>query len=363
MKLLLVVGARPNFMKIAPIDRECAARGIETILVHTGQHYDENMSDIFFQDLNMRQPDIHLNIGSASHSVQTAKILVEFEKVCILEKPSIIVVVGDVNSTIACTLVAKKMNIPVAHVEAGLRSGDMSMPEEINRLMTDCVADLLLTPSQDADENLKNEGVASNRIKFVGNIMIDSLLDAIQRCGNVAEERFGLRDDYGLLTLHRPSNVDSKEALEPLIQTMIEISKTTPIVFPIHPRTKIRLENFGLFELLENQENIHISDPLGYLEFISVMSRSKIVFTDSGGLQEETTALGLPCLTIRENTERPITIHEGTNRLVGTSREIILDAYRKLESTNFTTDGKIPKYWDGRTASRIIDSIVGFFDE
>jgi len=363
MKLLLVVGARPNFMKIAPIDRECQSRGIETILVHTGQHYDENMSDVFFQDLNMRRPDIHLNIGSASHSVQTAKILIEFEKVCIAEQPSMVVVVGDVNSTIACTLVAKKMNIPVAHVEAGLRSGDMSMPEEINRLMTDCVADLLLTPSQDADINLKNEGIASNRIQFVGNIMIDSLLDAIGRCGMVAEERFGLSGDYALLTLHRPSNVDTKESLEPLIQTMHEIAKSTPILFPVHPRTRIRLENFGLMDYLSSQHGIHISEPLGYLEFISVMSKSKIVLTDSGGLQEETTALGLPCLTLRENTERPITIHEGTNQLVGTSKERILSAYKEIKERNFSTTGRIPKYWDGQTSSRIINSIVGYLDE
>ena len=362
MKLLLVVGARPNFMKIAPIDRECKHRGIETILVHTGQHYDQNMSDVFFKDLNMRKPDIHLNVGSASHSVQTAKILIEFEKVCIEHEPSIVVVVGDVNSTIACTVVAKKMNIPVAHVEAGLRSGDMNMPEEINRLMTDCVADILLTPSLDADENLKKEGVALDRIQFVGNIMIDSLYDAVQRCGKVAEEQFGLDGDYALLTLHRPSNVDSKDALEPLIRTMIKISNFIPILFPVHPRTKIRLDTFGLTSLFENA-NILLTEPLGYLDFISIMAESKIVLTDSGGLQEETTALGLPCLTLRENTERPITIHEGTNQLVGISSQKILDAFYDLQSTNFSTKGRIPKFWDGRTASRIIDSIVGFLNE
>jgi len=361
-KIALIVGARPNFMKIAPIERECQHRGIQTILIHTGQHYDYNMSEIFFKDLNIREPDIHLNVGSDSHAKQTAKIMIEFEKVCIDENPSLVLVVGDVNSTIACTIVAKKMNIPVAHVEAGLRSGDRSMPEEINRILTDSISDLLLTPSIDGNENLLSEGIPSDRIHFVGNIMIDSLYDAIERCNGIKSD-LSLPDKYGLLTLHRPSNVDDKSKLTEIIQTIIEISNHIKIFFPIHPRTKNKLIEFGLMSTLKSSDDIILTEPLGYLDFIQAMSSSSLILTDSGGLQEETTALGIPCLTIRENTERPITILEGTNTLVGTSKSKILEEFYTLKSKDFSSNGKKPKFWDGRTSSRIIDVVEGYLND
>ena len=346
-------------MKIAPIDREFKKRGIDTLLVHTGQHYDENMSDVFFHDLNMKSPDVHLNVGSGTHASQTARIMIEFEKVCNKHDFAMVVVVGDVNSTIACTLVAKKLGILVTHVEAGLRSFDREMPEEINRILTDSISDLLLTPSPDGNENLKNEGVLESRIKFVGNIMIDSLYDALERVKSTNSNpanNLGI-GRYCVVTLHRPSNVDDEEKVTLLVENLIETSRKIPIVFPMHPRTKNNLERFDRLHLLENQPSIHILEPLGYLEFVSLVGGSTLIITDSGGLQEETTSLGIPCLTLRENTERPITITEGTNRLISdlsTLQISVDDALQKQDSLK----PRKPKFWDGKTAKRIVDAII-----
>ena len=358
--VILVVGARPNFMKIAPIHAELARRGISQILLHTGQHYDENMSKVFFDDLGMPQPDIYLGIGSGSHAVQTAKVMVEFEKVCNEHKPSMVVVVGDVNSTVACSMVCAKEWIPCAHVEAGLRSFDREMPEEINRLVTDAIADLLLTPSPDGDENLRKEGVAEERIKRVGNIMIDSLFNNLERSkSSTIHADLGLeKGTYGVLTLHRPSNVDEKDAFMRILTALEQIGERIPLVFPLHPRTRIRAEEFGLTERLESIPNIVLTGPAGYLDFVALMAESKLVLTDSGGLQEETTALGIPCLTLRENTERPITVTEGTNTIVGNTTDVILDAANNILD-NGGKAGRIPDLWDGHTAERIADIIEG----
>tara|TARA_Y100001968_G_scaffold265121_1_gene254206 strand:- start:158 stop:1261 length:1104 start_codon:yes stop_codon:yes gene_type:complete len=362
--VILVVGARPNFMKIAPIHAELKRRGISQILLHTGQHYDENMSKVFFDDLGMPQPDIYLGIGSGSHATQTAKVMVEFEKVCHEHKPSMVVVVGDVNSTVACTMVCAKEWIPCAHVEAGLRSFDREMPEEINRLVTDAIADLLLTPSPDGDENLRKEGVAEERIKFVGNIMIDSLFNNLERAksSTIHSDMEIEKGAYGVLTLHRPSNVDDKEAFMRILDALEQIGERISLVFPLHPRTRARAEEFGLTARLESIPNIVLTGPAGYLDFVALMAESKLVLTDSGGLQEETTALGIPCLTLRENTERPITVTEGTNTIVGNSTQAILDAAHDILD-NGGKAGRIPELWDGNTAERIADVIVDVISE
>ena len=356
--VILVVGARPNFMKIAPIHAELERRGIDRILLHTGQHYDENMSKVFFDDLGMPQPDIYLGIGSGSHATQTAKVMVEFEKVCKEHKPSMVIVVGDVNSTVACSMVCAKESIPCAHVEAGLRSFDRKMPEEINRIITDAIADYLLTPSPDGDENLRKEGVAEERIRRVGNVMIDSLFNNLERAkeSTIHADLNIEKGNYGVLTLHRPSNVDEEEALSRILDALEQIGSRIPLVFPLHPRTRNRAEQFGLTKRLESIPNIVLTGPAGYLDFIALMAESKLVLTDSGGLQEETTALGIPCLTLRENTERPITVTEGTNTIVGNSTQAILDAaFNVLE--NGGKAGRIPELWDGKTAQRITDLI------
>ena len=346
-------------MKIAPIDREFKKRGIDTLLIHTGQHYDQNMSDVFFEDLNMKSPDVHLNVGSGTHATQTARIMIEFEKVCKEHDFAMVVVVGDVNSTIACTLVAKKLGILVTHVEAGLRSFDREMPEEINRILTDSISDLLLTPSLDGNENLRNEGVEESRIEFVGNIMIDSLFDALERVKSTDSNpavKFGI-NRYCVVTLHRPSNVDIEEKVIQLVENLIETSRKIPIIFPMHPRTRNNLEKFEKLNVLEQESSIHILEPLGYMEFVSLVGGSTLVITDSGGLQEETTSLGIPCLTLRENTERPITITEGTNRLISdlsTLQISVDDALHKQASFQ----PRKPKFWDGKTAQRIVDAIV-----
>ena len=356
--VILVVGARPNFMKIAPIYAELERRRIAQILLHTGQHYDENMSKVFFDDLGMPQPDIYLGIGSGSHATQTAKVMVEFEKVCKEHKPSMVVVVGDVNSTVACSMVCAKEWIPCAHVEAGLRSFDREMPEEINRLITDAIADYLLTPSPDGDENLRKEGVVEERIKRVGNVMIDSLFNNLERAkeSTIHADLNIEKGNYGVLTLHRPSNVDEEQAFSRILDALEQIGSRIPLVFPLHPRTKNRAEQFRLTERLEAIPNIVLTGPAGYLDFVALMAESKLVLTDSGGLQEETTALGIPCLTLRENTERPITVTEGTNTIVGNDTQTILDAaFDILE--NGGKAGRIPDLWDGKTAQRIADII------
>ncbi|MBL8125065.1 MAG: UDP-N-acetylglucosamine 2-epimerase (non-hydrolyzing) [Pyrinomonadaceae bacterium] len=360
-KIILVVGARPNIMKAAPIYAEMMRRADEFAvkIVHTGQHYDTSMSDAFFDDLGLPEPDHHLGVGSASHTVQTAKIMLAFEPIVIEERPDWVIVVGDVNSTAACALVCAKLGVKVAHVEAGLRSGDRTMPEEINRIVTDSIADLLLTPSEDADENLKREGIPAEKIRFVGNVMIDSLLQNLKRSefSNIRED-IGLQDrDYAVLTLHRPSNVDARETLEPLIDALIEIGEQMPVIFPVHPRTRAKITEFGLESRIDGS-GLRLIEPLGYLDFLRLYSGAGFVMTDSGGLQEETTALGIPCLTIRENTERPITVEMGTNQVVGTEPERLKQAVLKLISGSGDSSGaKIPPLWDGKTAERICDAL------
>ena len=355
MKVLNVVGARPNFMKIAPIVEEMRKiAGLNGVLVHTGQHYDEGMSDVFFRELGIPVPDVHLGVGSGTHAEQTARIMVEFEKVCLGEKPDLVVVVGDVNSTMACTIVAAKLRIPVAHVEAGLRSFDRTMPEEINRLLTDAIAELLFTTSRDADENLKREGVDPAKIHFVGNVMIDTLLKHREKAAALHIEK---PKQYALVTLHRPSNVDDPKVLGPILEALDQISKTMPVLFPIHPRTRRRVAEFGL-----SLNGIRTMEPLGYLEFLNLESNASVVLTDSGGLQEETTILGVPCLTLRHSTERPVTITHGTNIMVGPDKVRILEAFERIRSGDWKPAGP-PELWDGKAAERIVEVIRRFRDK
>lgn len=368
MKIILVAGARPNFMKIAPLMSEALKNPvIKPLLLHTGQHYDPEMSDVFFEQLGIPKPNIFLGVGSGSHAEQTAKVMLEFEKVCLIEKPDVVLVVGDVNSTLACALVASKLNIKVAHVEAGLRSRDRTMPEEINRLVTDSISDFLFTPSEDADVNLAGEGVPREKVHFVGNVMIDTLLKFKHQAQEQSKLKFD-PSDYVLVTLHRPSNVDDKEKLENILQTLQEVSSKIPVLFTLHPRTKKRLELFNLNNYLtfldtnaderaDLRNAIFGLPPLPYLEFLNLTANAKAVLTDSGGIQEETTILGVPCLTLRENTERPITISEGTNELVGTNRELILKFMDDILENRWKS-GQQPKYWDGQAAGRIIDVLV-----
>ena len=362
MKIVHVVGARPNFMKIAPVMKAIAAAGFsEQRLVHTGQHYDASMSDVFFTDLGLPRPDIFLGVGSGSHAEQTAKVLVGFEKVCLDEKPDMVVVAGDVNSTLAAALVSAKLLIPVAHVEAGLRSWDMTMPEEVNRILVDRISDLLLTPSPDGDENLLREGLPKERIHLVGNVMIDSLLSHLDHArGLRVPEQMGLTPgNYAVLTLHRASNVDDRAVLDGLLSAIERIQEHLPLVFPIHPRTRKQIEAFGFGDRLKAMTGVKLCEPLGYLEFLGLTSQAKLVLTDSGGLQEETTALGIPCLTLRENTERPVTVTEGTNTVVGTDRDtIIREAEKALSGEG--KGGRVPRLWDGKASERIADVIRRF---
>ena len=360
--IILVVGARPNFMKIAPIYAELQSRGQELILLHTGQHYDDNMSKVFFDDLGMPKPDIYMGIGSGSHAYQTGTVMIEFEKICQEKDPSMVVVVGDVNSTVACTIVCAKMGIPCAHVEAGLRSFDRDMPEEINRILTDSVADLLLTPSPDGDEHLRAEGIAEERIIRVGNVMIDSLYNNLARAESSSiQDDLGLEDDYSILTLHRPSNVDDQEIFAGIISALEVIGQEIQIVFPMHPRTEKMAKQFSLYERIASIPRIKITGPVGYLDFVALMSKSKLVLTDSGGLQEETTALGIPCITLRENTERPITVTEGTNTIVGCDPELIKSTALDALTTGGKS-GRIPEMWDGKTAHRIADVLINYIE-
>jgi UDP-N-acetylglucosamine 2-epimerase (non-hydrolysing) len=346
-----VSGARPNFMKVAPLMEALApVDGIRQILVNTGQHYDEAMAGGFLRELQLPIPDRDLGVGSGSHAVQTAKVMTKFEEVCLETRPDLVVVVGDVNSTMAAAIVAAKLVIPVAHVEAGLRSRDHTMPEEVNRIVTDRLADLLFTPSRDGDENLLAEGVPAERIHFVGNIMIDTLMRHLSRASlDRIRDRVPVEQGrYAVLTLHRPSNVDDPQVFGSILGALREIARTLPIVFPVHPRTRTRLAEFGLGQDLDG---LIFTEPLGYIDFLSLTSNARLVLTDSGGLQEESTALGIPCLTIRENTERPITITHGTNRLVGTQTAAILTGFH--EAMNTPPSSTRPELWDGRTAGRI----------
>ena len=360
LRVLNVVGARPNFMKIAPVVDEMHRRPdrFQPILVHTGQHYDESMSDSFFQDLQIPRPDVNLEVGSASHSEQTARIMIALEPVISEHRPDWVVVVGDVNSTMAATLVAAKMLVPVAHVEAGLRSRDRTMPEEINRIVTDAVADLLLTPSRDANQNLLDEGVPAEKIRFVGNVMIDSLFRSLERArqSKVLESLGVTTGEFGVVTMHRPSNVDEPETLRGILAAFEVIQRRLKLVFPVHPRTRGRIREFGLEPHFATLPNIVLTEPLGYLDFLQLYSNSRLVLTDSGGVQEETTVLGIPCLTMRHNTERPITVTEGTNRVVGNDPRVIEgEAIAALDNPRRT--GSIPELWDGKTAPRIVDAI------
>ncbi len=352
MRVLSVVGARPNFMKVAPLTAALTRRGHESRLVHTGQHYDDNMSAAFFRDLRLPEPDHYLGVGSGSHAQMTAAVMTAFEPILIEEKPDVVVVVGDVNSTVACTLVATKMHVPVAHVEAGLRSRDRTMPEEINRLVTDAVADLLLTPSPDADENLRAEGVPAERIHFVGNIMIDALAARFQNAPPTdVIARLGLEDGkFGVVTLHRPSNVDDPATLQGIVDALVELSAELPLVFPCHPRTRSRLQIDPA-----GAPQLHLTEPLGYFDFSTLVKGSRLVLTDSGGLQEETTWHGIPCVTIRENTERPITITAGSNVLAGNDPRKILELARAALQRGEREEFGVPELWDGRTADRIVD--------
>ena len=359
-KIMCVAGARPNFMKVGPIMHALqATRGVQARLVHTGQHYDVGMNDVFFDELRIPRPDRSLNVGSGSHAVQTAQVMLAIEPVIEADRPDIAVVVGDVNSTLAATLVAVKLGVAVAHVEAGLRSFDRSMPEEINRLLTDQVATLLFTTERSAEANLLREGIAVERIHFVGNVMIDSLIACLPRAvpardtfaavgrGDLAESAPG----FALLTLHRPSNVDDPKTLGDLLETILAVSELLPVVFPVHPRTAQRIADAGL-EAVFQQSKIVRLEPVGYLVALGLMRDARLVLTDSGGVQEETTGLGVPCLTLRANTERPITIQEGTNELVGRDRELILAKTRDILATGGKR-GRVPELWDGRSAERI----------
>ncbi len=366
--VMLVAGARPNFMKLAPLYHALSTRrasakeaGIDlrVAIVHTGQHYDPNMSDVFFRDLGIPPPDRHLDVGSASHAEQTARIMIAFEAVLLSDRPDLVVVVGDVNSTIACALTARKLGIRVAHVEAGLRSFDMTMPEEINRKLTDAISDLLFVTEESGVANLRKEGIAPEKVFLVGNVMIDTLRANLDRIAAddfrpleaVRAFREGKRA-YGLLTLHRPSNVDRRETLAPIWEVLREIAREVPILFPVHPRTRAKIESFGL-----NGGGITLVEPVGYLDMLYAVRGAAIVLTDSGGLQEETTALGIPCVTIRENTERPVTVERGTNYLAGTRPEGIRSAAREILSGEGKR-GQVPPLWDGCAASRIADIIL-----
>jgi UDP-N-acetylglucosamine 2-epimerase (non-hydrolysing) len=352
--IYLVAGARPNFMKIAPLIKEFQKENINFKLIHTGQHYDYNMSKIFFDDLEIPEPDIYLGIGSGTHAVQTAKIMIEFEKKLVKEKPLLVVVVGDVNSTIACALVAKKLHVKVAHIEAGLRSFDMKMPEEVNRLLTDQISDFLFTTEKSAFINLKREGINPDKMFFVGNIMIDTLIMNLEKAKklNMLDKYNLIRNEYALITLHRPSNVDTKENLEKILEILKILSERVKIFFPIHPRTKKNLEKFDLEKKIRNL-NIILSDPIGYLEFLNLTMNSKLILTDSGGIQEEASYLKIPILTAREGTERPITVDEGTNVIIGND---LVKAKKYIDEicSNKYKQGKNIEKWDGQTAKRIV---------
>jgi UDP-N-acetylglucosamine 2-epimerase (non-hydrolysing) len=360
--VMCVVGARPNFMKMAPILQALAAHQppLPALLVHTGQHYDQDMNDKLFVDLRLPRPDVNLGVGSGSHAVQTAEVMRRFEPAMDEHKPSCVLVVGDVNSTLACTLVAVKKGVPVVHVEAGLRSYDRKMPEEINRVLTDAVADRLYTTERSALANLQREGVDADRVCFVGNVMIDSLVSNRAHARAPADtlaaggQDAGLvkqPEGYGVVTLHRPSNVDEPAILRGLLETLVQVSKRLPLVFALHPRTRANIERFGLLPLVTSGRTA-LLPPQGYLEMLGLMGGARLVLSDSGGLQEETTALGVPCLTLRENTERPITVEQGTNTLVGRDAQAILSGVDQILAGRGKS-GRVPEFWDGRAAERI----------
>jgi UDP-N-acetylglucosamine 2-epimerase (non-hydrolysing) len=352
MHILHVVGARPNFMKAAPVMRALGnRRGVRQTLVHTGQHYDKNLSDVFFSQLSMPEPDVNLEVGSGSHAWQTAEVMTRFEPVVLERKPDVVVVYGDVNSTVAAALVCSKLLIRVAHVEAGLRSFDRTMPEEINRIVTDRLADLLFTPSEDGDINLQSEGVSPEKIYRVGNVMIDSLVRLLPCAMQIPKN--GLPDRYALVTLHRPSNVDDSATLQRILSSLLEVNQRLEVVFPVHPRTRQRIEQLGI-----NIEKLHLLEPLPYIEFLSLQRRAAAVITDSGGIQEETTYLGVPCLTLRSNTERPATVTLGTNVLIGQDLGRLGSELLKILDGK-AKRGSIPPLWDGNAGERIAEVVTG----
>jgi len=360
LKIMNVVGARPNFMKIAPLMAEFKKHPqIEAILIHTGQHYDEKMSRLFFDDLGIPKPDVYLGVGSHNHGAQTGKIMIDFEKVLLEDKPDLVVVVGDVNSTIACGLVAVKQGVKLVHVEAGLRSFDRTMPEEINRVLTDQISDFLFITEQGGEENLLKEGINKDKIHFVGNVMIDTLLLHLQRAeiSEVLTELNLEPTEFAVLTLHRPSNVDAKEQFLEILTALTEIQKRIKIIFPIHPRSRQRLEQFGLSDGLTELPNLIMTDPLGYLDFLRLMSKAKFVLTDSGGIQEETTVMNIPCLTLRQSTERPVTVSQGSNLVIGSSADRIVQESKRILNGDFKI-GRRPELWDGRAAERIVNVLT-----
>ena len=359
MKILSVVGTRPNFIKISSLVKEIKNNNIQHTLVHTGQHYDREMSKLFFDDLKLQKPDFNLGVGSGTYGQQIGRIIMDIEPIMIREQPDIVIVVGDVNSTFVGALVAKQLGFKVAHVEAGLRSFDMSMPEEINRILTDRISDFLFTTEESANSNLLNEGIPKDKIHFVGNVMIDTLLEHKKKSHNskILEKLKITKKDYCTATIHRPSNVDNKKSFEKIISIINKIQKNFKVVFPIHPRTQKNLEIFGLEKTMGNMKNLVVTEPLGYLDFISLMDNSKFVVTDSGGIQEETTMLGVPCVTLRKNTERPVTLNEGTNMLVSTDQNKIITICKAIIQDR-KVKGKIPKFWDGKSSKRIIKILL-----
>lgn len=366
LKVVLVCGARPNFMKVAPLLRVMRkfnqehGNYFEPIVVHTGQHYDYEMSKVFFEDLELPSPDIYLGVGSGTHAEQTGKIMIQFERLLFREQPYLVMVVGDVNSTLAASLTAVKLQTPIAHVEAGLRSFDKTMPEEINRLLTDAISDYLFIPSLDASENLKREGIDESKIFFVGNVMVDSLLLYKEKASgsNILSSLNLTRGAYAVLTLHRPENVDSKENLLGILEAVKMLSTRIPVVFPVHPRTRKNIAQFGFIDSFR-EKHIYFSDPLGYLDFFKLEMEATFVMTDSGGIQEETTVLSVPCLTLRKATERPITVTQGTNILVGNDAErIIKEGFRILNGK--AKKGTCPPLWDGKTADRIVEILIKY---
>jgi UDP-N-acetylglucosamine 2-epimerase (non-hydrolysing) len=361
MRIVCVVGARPNLMKMAPLMWEMRRYpDLDPYLVHTGQHYDECMSDVFFRELDLPRPDAELGVGSGSHARQTAEVMLALEPVLEDLRPELVIVVGDVNSTLAAALVASKMGVPVGHVEAGLRSFDAAMPEEVNRRLTDALSDYLFIPSPDAGDNLRNEGTPSERIHFVGNVMVDTLMRLRARAGSSrVRQRLGIdQHGYGLVTVHRPSNVDDPGVLRGIVNALRRVAREIPLVFPVHPRTRRRLSAFGLSGALPGGD-IHIVDPFGYLDMLDLMEHADLVLTDSGGVQEETSVLGVPCVTVRETTERPVTVTEGTNRVVGIAPgRIVAGARAALAEARAS---RIPERWDGAAAARVLDVISRSF--
>lgn len=358
MKIHLIAAARPNFMKIAPLYHELKKHDkFEVKIIHTGQHYDKNMFQDIFEDLNLPNPDVSLGVGGGTHAFQVGNVMIEYEKILQADKPDLVVVVGDVNATMACSISAKKLHIKVAHLEAGLRSYDMGMPEEINRMVTDSIVDYFWTPSVDANENLARAGVKSEAMTLVGNVMIDSFEMMKERIlkEKIVEDLNLKTKEYVTVTFHRPSNVDDKEKLQKIVENLVSLCSSKKIVFPIHPRTKQKLEEYELFEILENEKNIILLEPLGYKQFMKLVHDSFFIITDSGGIQEETTYLSIPCLTLRENTERPITVAQGTNTLVDFKNlETNID---KIINGNYKK-GTIPMLWDGNTAKRVVELLL-----